>query len=84
MVKINHNELLTYPNKYDQIFFGSARDARNMGAVAVDATVYFGSKESDRQIVEVAKALEEAHNVGMATILWYSSRNDAFIKDRID
>ena len=84
VVKINHNELLTYPNKFDQIMFGSVRDAWNMGAVAVGATIYFGSVESDRQIIEVAKAFEEAHTLGMATILWCYSRNDAFIKDGID
>jgi fructose-bisphosphate aldolase, class I len=84
VVKINHNELLTYPNKFDQIMFGSVRDAWNMGAVAVGATVYFGSAASDRQIIEVAHAFEEAHNLGMATILWCYSRNDAFIKDGID
>jgi class I fructose-bisphosphate aldolase len=84
VVKINHNELLTYPNKFDQIMFGSVRDAWNMGAVAVGATIYFGSAESDRQIIEVAKAFEEAHTLGMATILWCYSRNDAFIKDGID
>lgn len=84
IVKINHNELMTYPNKFDQIMFGSIRDAWNMGAVAVGATVYFGSKESDRQIIEVAKAFEEAHNLGMATILWCYTRNDAFVKDGID
>jgi class I fructose-bisphosphate aldolase len=84
VVKINHNELLTFPNKYDQIMFASVHDAWNMGAVAVGATVYFGSAESDRQIIEVAKAFEEAHNLGMATILWCYSRNDAFIKDGID
>ncbi|WP_413999161.1 class I fructose-bisphosphate aldolase [Flavobacterium sp. W1B] len=84
VVKLNHNELLTYPNKYDQIMFGSVKDAWDMGAVAVGATVYFGSAESDRQIIEVAKAFEEAHNLGMATILWCYSRNAAFIKDGID
>jgi fructose-bisphosphate aldolase, class I len=84
IVKINHNELLTYPNKYDQIMFGSVRDAWNMGAVAVGATVYFGSKESDRQIVDVSKAFEEAHSLGMATILWCYTRNDAFVKDGVD
>lgn len=84
VVKINHNELLTFPNKYDQIMFASVKDAWNMGAVAVGATVYFGSAESDRQITEVANAFEEAHNLGMATILWCYSRNDAFIKDGID
>jgi class I fructose-bisphosphate aldolase len=84
VVKINHNELLTYPNKFNQIMFGSVRDAWNMGAVAVGATIYFGSAESNRQIIEVAKAFEEAHTLGMATILWCYSRNDAFIKDGID
>lgn len=84
VVKLNHNELMTYPNKYDQILFGSVRDAWNMGAVAVGATVYFGSAESDRQIIEIAKAFEEAHNLGMATILWCYARNDGFIKDGID
>jgi len=84
VVKINHNELLTYPNKFDQIMFASVKDAWNMGAVAVGATIYFGSAESDRQIIAVAKAFEEAHNLGMATILWCYSRNDAFIKNSID
>jgi fructose-bisphosphate aldolase, class I len=84
IVKINHNELMTYPNKYDQIMFASVQDAWNMGAVAVGATVYFGSTESDRQIIEVAHAFEEAHNLGMATILWCYTRNKAFIKDGID
>jgi fructose-bisphosphate aldolase, class I len=84
IVKLNHNELLTFPNKYDQIMFGSAKDAWNMGAVAVGATVYFGSAASDRQIMEVAKAFEEAHLLGMATILWCYTRNDAFVKDGID
>ncbi|MDI1304755.1 MAG: class I fructose-bisphosphate aldolase [bacterium] len=84
VVKLNHNELMTYPNKYDQIMFGSVRDVWNMGAIAVGATVYFGSAESDRQIIEIAKAFEEAHNLGMATILWCYSRNDGFIKDGID
>ncbi len=84
VAKINHNELLTYPNKFDQIMFANVRDAWNMGAMAVGATIYFGSAESDRQIIEVAKAFEEAHNLGMATILWCYSRNDAFIKNGID
>ncbi|WP_367757945.1 class I fructose-bisphosphate aldolase [Flavobacterium sp. WC2430] len=84
IVKINHNELMTYPNKYDQIMFASVQDAWNMGAVAVGATVYFGSTESDRQIIEVTQAFEEAHNLGMATILWCYTRNTAFIKDGID
>lgn len=84
IVKINHNELLTYPNKFDQIKFGSVRDAWNMGATAVGATIYFGSEESDRQIVEIAQAFEEAHNLGMATVLWCYLRNPAFKKDQTD
>jgi fructose-bisphosphate aldolase, class I len=82
--KINHNELLTYPNKFDQIMFGSVRDAWNLGAAAVGATIYFGSEESDRQITEVSKAFEEAHHLGMATVLWCYLRNDAFRKDGKD
>lgn len=84
IVKINHNELLTYPNKADQIMFGSVRDAWNLGAVAVGATIYFGSDQSSRQIIEVAQAFEEAHSLGMATILWCYIRNNAFKKDGID
>lgn len=84
IVKINHNELLTYPNKADQIMFGSVRDAWNLGAVAVGATIYFGSDNATRQIVEVAKAFEEAHELGMATILWCYTRNNAFKKDGVD
>ncbi|MBA3705360.1 MAG: class I fructose-bisphosphate aldolase [Bacteroidetes bacterium] len=84
IVKLNHNEFLTYPNKYDQIMFGSVEDAWNMGAVAVGATIYFGSPESSRQIVEVAKAFERAHQLGMATILWCYTRNNAFKKEGID
>src|SRR5450432_405579 len=82
--KINHNELLTYPNKFDQIMFGTVRDAWNLGAAAVGATIYFGSPESDRQITEVSKAFEEAHSLGMATVLWCYLRNDAFKKDGKD
>src|SRR5690606_18006054 len=78
IVKINHNELLTYPNKHDQIMFGSVRDAWNLGAVAVGATIYFGSDTSSRQIIEVAQAFEEAHQPGMGTILWCYIRNNAF------
>ena len=78
IAKINHNELLTYPNKYDQIMFGSVKEAWNLGAVAVGATVYFGSEESTRQITEVARAFEEAHSLGMATVLWCYLRNSAF------
>lgn len=84
IVKINHNELLTYPNKADQIMFGSVRDAWNLGAVAVGATIYFGSDNATRQIIEVAKAFEEAHQLGMATILWCYTRNSAFKKDGVD
>ena len=84
IVKINHNELLTYPNKYDQIPFGSVREAWNMGATAIGATIYFGSEESTRQIQEVAAAFEEAHQLGMATILWCYTRNSAFKKDGTD
>jgi class I fructose-bisphosphate aldolase len=82
IVKINHNEFLTYPNKFDQIMFGNVRQAWEMGAVAVGATIYFGSAESGRQIVEVAKAFHEAHTLGMATILWCYTRNNAFKKDK--
>src|SRR5436190_5276207 len=77
LVKVNHNELLTYPNKADQIMFGSVRDAWNLGAQAVGATIYFGSDNSTRQIQEVAKAFEEARSLGMATILWCYIRNNA-------
>jgi class I fructose-bisphosphate aldolase len=84
IVKINHNELLTFPNKADQIMFGSVRDAWNLGAAAVGATIYFGSDQSSRQIVEVAKAFEEAHSLGMATILWCYLRNNGFKKDGVD
>ena len=84
IVKINHNEFLTYPNKFDQIMFGSVEEAWNMGAVAVGATIYFGSPESSRQIIEVAKAFEKAHELGMATILWCYTRNNAFKKEGID
>ncbi|HRV92751.1 MAG TPA: class I fructose-bisphosphate aldolase [Anaerolineae bacterium] len=84
LVKFNHNELLTYPEKYDQIFFGTIKQAWDMGATAVGATIYFGSVESSRQIVEVAKAFEYAHELGMATVLWCYLRNPAFKKDGID
>jgi class I fructose-bisphosphate aldolase len=84
IVKINHNEFLSYPNAYDQIMFGTIKDAWNMGAVAVGATIYFGSEESKRQIVEVSKAFEYAHELGMATILWCYTRNNAFKKDGVD
>ena len=84
IVKINHNELLTYPNKADEIMFGTIEDAWNLGAVAVGATIYFGSENSGRQIIEVSKAFEHAHRLGMATILWCYTRNNAFKKDGVD
>lgn len=84
IVKINHNELLTYPNKADQIMYGSVEDAWNLGAVAVGATIYFGSEGASRQIEEVAAAFERAHDLGMATILWCYLRNNAFKKDGKD
>ena len=84
MVKINHNELLTYPTSYQQVMFGTIREAWNLGAVAVGATVYFGSEDSRRQLVEVAEAFEYAHELGMATVLWCYLRNSAFKKDGTD
>ena len=78
VVKINHNEFLSYPNTYDQIMFGTIETARDMGAVAVGATIYFGSAESKRQIQEVALAFKRAHDLGMATVLWCYTRNAAF------
>ncbi len=82
IVKINHNELLTFPNKFDQIFFGTVREAWDMGAAAVGATIYFGSDQADRQIVEVSRAFAEAHELGLATVLWCYLRNSAFKKDK--
>lgn len=82
IVKLNHNELLTYPNHYDQIMFASVEQAFAMGAAAVGATVYFGSAESDRQIQEVSEAFRRAHAIGMATVLWAYLRNAGFKKDR--
>lgn len=82
IVKINHNELLTYPNKFDQILFGSVEQAWNMGAAAIGATIYFGSDESTRQIMEVSEAFARAHELGMATVLWCYLRNPAFKKDK--
>ena len=84
IVKINHNELMTYPNKHDQIMFGSVDEAWNLGAAAVGATIYFGSEGSNRQIIEVAEAFERAHELGMATILWCYTRNSAFKTDEQD
>ena len=82
LVKINHNELLTYPNKFDQIMFGTVKQASDMGAAALGATIYFGSDQSGRQIVEVARAFAHAHEVGLATVLWCYLRNSAFKKDK--
>ncbi|MFN0160872.1 MAG: class I fructose-bisphosphate aldolase [Burkholderiales bacterium] len=82
LVKINHNEFLTYPNKYDQIMFANVRQARDMGAAAVGATIYFGSAESSRQIIEVSQAFAAAHEMGLATVLWCYLRNPAFKSDR--
>ncbi len=84
VVKLNHNELLTYPNSYNQVFFGTVKEAWNLGAAAVGATIYFGSEESRRQIVEVAEAFEYAHELGMATILWCYLRNNDFKKEGTD
>ncbi|QIK61020.1 class I fructose-bisphosphate aldolase [Dysgonomonas sp. HDW5A] len=84
VVKINHNELLSYPTTYDQVLFGTVKEAWNMGAVAVGATIYFGSEESRRQLVDIAKAFEYAHELGMVTILWCYLRNSAFTKDGVD
>ena len=82
IVKVNHNELLTYPNKFDQIMFASVEQAYDMGAAAVGATIYFGSEESSRQIVEVSQAFQAAHELGMATVLWCYLRNPEFKKDK--
>jgi fructose-bisphosphate aldolase, class I len=82
--KLNHNELLTYPNHYDQILFGTVKEAWEMGAVAVGATIYFASEESDRQLQEIAVAFHQAHELGMATVLWCYVRNNAFKKDGVN
>lgn len=84
ILKINHNELLTYPNKYDQVMFADVRQAFDMGAVGVGATIYWGSEESTRQLQEVAEAFHMAHELGMITILWCYLRNSAFKKDGVD
>ena len=84
LLKFNHNELLSYPNKYDQIIFGSVKQAYEMGCVAVGATIYFGSPESHRQIIEVSQAFAAAHEMGMATVLWCYLRNSAFKTDAAD
>jgi class I fructose-bisphosphate aldolase len=82
LVKINHNELLTYPNKFDQILFGTVKEAVDMGAAAVGATIYFGSEESARQIIEISQTFALAHEYGLATVLWCYLRNSAFKKDK--
>jgi len=82
IVKINHNELLTYPNRFDQVLFGTVEEAYEMGAAAVGATIYFGSDQSTRQIVEISQAFAKAHELGMATVLWCYLRNNAFKKDK--
>ena len=84
IVKINHNELLTYPNKFDQIMFGSVQQAYDLGAAGVGATIYFGSEESTRQLQEVAVAFKRAHDLGMFTVLWCYLRNNAFKVDGVD
>ena len=84
IVKLNHNELLTYPEKYDQIMFADVQQAWDLGAVAVGATIYYGSEESSRQIMEVSESFQAAHEMGMATILWCYLRNPAFKKDGVD
>jgi fructose-bisphosphate aldolase, class I len=81
-MKLNHNELLSYPNRYDQIMFASVEQAWNLGAVAVGATIYFGSPESTRQIQEVSQAFAQAHKLGMATVLWCYLRNNIFQQDK--
>ena len=82
IVKMNHNELLTFPNQFNQILFGTVQEAYDMGAAAVGATIYFGSEQSDRQIIEISHAFAKAHELGMATVLWCYLRNSAFKKDK--
>jgi len=84
IAKLNHNELLTYPNKFDQVMFGSVQEAYNLGAVGVGATIYFGSDQATRQLIEVSEAFQEAHDLGLFTVLWCYLRNDAFKKDGVD
>jgi fructose-bisphosphate aldolase, class I len=84
IAKLNHNELLTYPNRYQQILFGQVEQAWDMGAAAVGATVYFGSEDCDREIVEISEAFYRAHELGLATVLWAYLRNNAFKKDGVD
>ena len=82
IVKINHNELLTYPNSFEQILFGTVKQAHEMGAAAIGATIYFGSDDSHREIIEIAQAFALAHELGMATVLWCYLRNKAFKSDK--
>ncbi|HET7467100.1 MAG TPA: class I fructose-bisphosphate aldolase [Candidatus Dormibacteraeota bacterium] len=82
--KLNHNELMTYPNHYDQVLFGTVREAWELGAAAVGATIYWGSAESDRQLIEISTAFQHAHELGMATVLWCYVRNSAFKKDGVN
>ena len=84
LVKLNHNELLTYPNTYDQIMFAQVEQAADMGAAAVGATIYYGSQESNRQIQEVSEAFHIAHQLGMVPVLWCYLRNSGFKKDEVD
>jgi class I fructose-bisphosphate aldolase len=84
IAKLNHNELLTYPNHFDQVMFGSVSEAFDLGAAGVGATIYFGSEEADRQLVDVSEAFQEAHELGLFTVLWCYLRNDAFKKDGVD
>jgi fructose-bisphosphate aldolase, class I len=84
IVKLNHNELLTYPTKHDQILFGTAQQAADMGAVGIGATIYFGSEESSRQLIEVSRLFAEAHRLGLMTILWCYTRNPGFTKDGVN
>ena len=84
VVKINHNEILTYPNRYKQVLFAQVEQAWNLGAAAVGATIYFGSEDCDRELVEIAEAFQQAHELGMGTILWCYLRNAAFKKDGVD
>jgi class I fructose-bisphosphate aldolase len=84
VLKFNHNELLTYPQKYDQVMFANVRQAFDMGAVGVGATIYWGSEESNRQLVEISESFQLAHELGMVTILWCYLRNSAFKKDGVD
>ena len=83
-MKINHNDLLRYPNSYDERLFASAQQAADLGAVGIGATIYFGSEGSIRQIEEISTAFAEAHRLGMFTVLWCYLRNDAFVKDGVD